>query len=61
MNGVPQGSLVPSERLVDYIMDVFEVTSINELELTEGAGYQVYTTKYERNLVAKSRYIEKKI
>ena len=61
MNGVPQGSLVPSERLVDYIMDVFEVTSINELELTEGAGHQVYTTKYERNLVAKSRYIEKKI
>ena len=42
-------------------MDVFVVTSINELELTEGAGHQVYTTKYERNLVAKCRYIEKKI
>ncbi len=58
LNGVPQGSLVPSESLVDYIMCVFETATINEPELIEGACHQVYTTRYERNPIARNRCIE---
>lgn len=60
LNAVPQGSLIPSESLVDYIMGVFETVTINESELIEGAGHQVYTTRYERNPVARNRCIELK-
>lgn len=60
LNGVPQGSLIPSESLVDYIMDVFETATINEPELIEGASHQVYTTRYERNPVARNKCIELK-
>lgn len=55
-----QGSLVPSEGLVDYIMDVFETATINESELIEGKVHQIYTTRYERNPVARNRCIELK-
>lgn len=60
LNGVPQGSLIPLESLVDYIMDVFETATINEPELIGGKGHQVYTTKYERNPVARNKCIELK-
>lgn len=57
LNGVPQSPLIPSERLVDYIMDVFKTETNNEQVLIEGASHQGYVTKYERNPVARNKCI----